>query len=85
MPRPHAYVTLPPEDKIWIEQEIKRIRMIDQSSKKMRPLQALWLSNKKYMYKAISLHLNVSYRTVTRWIRRYRKAGLGAFIKQQKL
>ncbi|MDI6733525.1 MAG: helix-turn-helix domain-containing protein [Planctomycetota bacterium] len=82
MPFPHKYITLTPEERKKIEQEIKRLTLLLQW-KKQRPLKALLFSDQKMTFKNIAETLRVSYTTVRRWVYAYRKHGLNAFIRNK--
>lgn len=79
MPYPHAYITLTPEEKESIKQELQRLTYARQWRKR-KPLQALWLSNEKKTFRNISGYLEVDYSTVRNWVYRYRKEGLEGLI-----
>ncbi|MDI6788786.1 MAG: helix-turn-helix domain-containing protein, partial [Planctomycetota bacterium] len=66
MPFPHQYITLTPEERKRIENEIKRLTLLRQWRKRY-PLQALLFSDQKMTFKNIAETLGVDYRTVKRW------------------
>ncbi|MBI4712590.1 MAG: helix-turn-helix domain-containing protein [Planctomycetes bacterium] len=80
MPYPHVYIKLTPEERGKITRELKRLLLAGQH-KKRKPLQALWLSDQQKTFEDISRSLGVTYRTMQRWIARYRKSGIGGFIR----
>jgi transposase-like protein len=80
MPYPHTYITLTPEEKKQIKDELQRLALL-KKWKKRKPLQALHLSDKKKPFQDIANYLNVTHRTVQRWIAKYREKGLYGFIK----
>jgi CRP-like cAMP-binding protein len=79
MPYPHYFVKLTPDEKKRIAKEIERLTLLRQW-KKRKPLQALYLSNERKPFRDIAKYLGVSYRTVKRWVYRYKKSGLDCFI-----
>ena len=79
MPYPHTYIKLTPEEKKKIEKEIERLTLLRQW-KKRKPLQALYLSNKKKTFKNIAEYLGVDYSTIRNWVYRYRKERLEGLI-----
>ena len=79
MPYPHTYIKLTPEEKEKITKELKRLLLAGQHNKR-KPLQALYLSDQKKIFQDIANYLGVSYRTVKRWVYRYKKSGLNSFI-----
>ena len=79
MPYPHVYITLTPEERQRIKQELQRLAALKKWNKR-KPLQALYLSGQKKIFQDIANYLGVSYRTVKRWVYRYKKSGLDSFI-----
>jgi len=80
MPYPHAFITLTPAERERIKQELQRLAGLHQW-KKRKPLQSLYLSDRKMPYRNIANYLKVSYMSVRRWIYQYRKDGLNTFLK----
>lgn len=79
MPYPHTFITLTPEEKKQIKDEMQRLTYLKQW-KKRKPLQALYLSDQKKPFQDIANYLKVTHRTIQRWIAKYRKEGLNAFL-----
>ncbi|MFH0888148.1 MAG: helix-turn-helix domain-containing protein [Planctomycetota bacterium] len=79
MPYPHTYITLTPEEKKQIKNELQRLTYLKQW-KKRHPLQTLYLSDQKKPFQDIANYLKVTHRTIQRWIARYRKEGLNTFL-----
>ncbi|MDI6788470.1 MAG: helix-turn-helix domain-containing protein [Planctomycetota bacterium] len=79
MPYPHKYITLTPEEKKRVVDEIKRLTLA-RRWKRRRPLQMLYFSDQKLPFRAIADTLIVSYSTVCNWVYRYRREGLEGFI-----
>jgi len=79
MPYPHTFITLTTEAQQRIKIELQRLVAL-KKWKKRKPLQALWLSDQKRIFRDIANYLKVDYRTVKRWVSRYRKSGLNGFI-----
>ena len=84
MPYPHTYITLSPEERERLKAELQRLVTL-KKWKKRKPLQALYLSDQKKIFRDIANSLEVTYRTVQRWLSQYRKDGLNAFILQRDL
>jgi transposase-like protein len=82
MPYPHTFITLTPEERQRISQELKRLLLAGKHNKR-KPLQALYLSDQKKIFRDIAGYLGVSYTTVRRWTYKYRKDGLNGFFLQQ--
>ena len=82
MPYPHVFITLTPEEKEKISKELKRLLLTGKYQKR-KPLQALWLSDQKKIFRDIANYLKVTHRTVQRWIAKYRKDGVNTLILQQ--
>ncbi|MFH1231179.1 MAG: helix-turn-helix domain-containing protein [Planctomycetota bacterium] len=80
MPYPHTYITLTPEEKKQIKDELQRLAALKKWNKR-KPLQALHLSDQKKPFQDIANYLDVTHRTVQRWIAKYREKGLDGFIK----
>lgn len=80
MSYPHAYITLTPEEKKQIKDELQRLALL-KKWKKRKPIQALYLSDQKKPFQDIANYLDVTHRTVQRWIAKYRKEGPDGFIK----
>ncbi|MEW6026247.1 MAG: helix-turn-helix domain-containing protein [Planctomycetota bacterium] len=75
MPYPHKFIKLTLEEKKQIKIKLKKLEVLGKSGKRKR-LIALCLSDKGETFRFISWYLNVSYRTVKRWISDYRENGL---------
>ena len=82
MPYPHTFITLTPEERLRLKAELQRLVTL-KKWKKRKPLQALYLSDQKKIFRDIANSLGVSYTTLRRWIYKYRKNGLDAFILQR--
>lgn len=78
MPYPHQFIKLTDEEEKLIKSKLIEYTVKKQYKKHNR-IQALWLSGHGWTFEAISRHERVSYRTVKRWISRYRQKGLNAF------
>jgi len=74
MPYPHQFIKLTPEEKKQIKIELKKLEVLGKSGKRKR-LMAFCLSDKGETFRFISWYLDVSYRTVKRWISNYRQNG----------
>jgi CRP-like cAMP-binding protein len=79
MSYPHIYITLTSEERQLIKTELQRLSVLKQWNKR-KPLQAIYLSDQKKIFHDIANYLKVTYRTVQRWIAKYRKDGLHAFF-----
>lgn len=79
MSYPHVFITLTPEERQRIKTELQRLAALKKWNKR-KPLQAIYLSDQKKIFWDIANYLGVNYRTVQRWIAKYREEGLAAFI-----
>ena len=79
MPYPHTFITLTSEERQLIKTELQQLVTLKKWHKR-KPLQALWLSDQKKIFRDIANYLKVTHRTVQRWIAKYRKEGLNAFF-----
>jgi len=82
MPYPHTFITLTSEERQRIKTELQRLVTLKKWHKR-KPLQALYLSDQKKIFRDIANYLKVTHRTVQRWIAKYRKDGVNTFILQQ--
>ena len=80
MPYPHVFITLSPEERQRLKQELQRLALLKKWHKR-KPLQALYFSDQKKIFHDITRYLGKSNRTLRRWIYRYRKDGLDGFIR----
>ncbi|MBI4712283.1 MAG: helix-turn-helix domain-containing protein [Planctomycetes bacterium] len=79
MPYPHQYIKLTDEERKILEAEIKKA-VGDTSNKRRRRLQIPYLSDQGWTFRSIMANTKFSYATVRRYIYRYRKDGLKAYI-----
>jgi CRP-like cAMP-binding protein len=84
MPYPLTFITLAPAERERIKTELQRLAALKKWHKR-KPLQALYLSDRKKTFQDIANYLKVTHRTVQRWIAKYRKDGLNDFILQRDL
>jgi len=80
MPYPHTFITLTPNERQRLKQELQRLAALKKWNKR-HPLQALYLSDQKKIFQDIANYLKVTHRTVQRWIAKYREIGINGFIK----
>ncbi|MFH0888294.1 MAG: helix-turn-helix domain-containing protein [Planctomycetota bacterium] len=84
MSYPHTYIKLTEEERKGVSAELKRLAIIGKDKERKR-LQVVWLSDSGLTFEQIARRLGKSYRTVQRWVSKYRKEGLKAFgVKHDK-
>jgi CRP-like cAMP-binding protein len=75
MAYPHSFIKLTraEEKKIWDEMQIC---LKAGKYRRHKRLKAIWLSSKRFTFDQIAETSDVSYRTVKRWVSKYRKERL---------
>jgi len=84
MPYPHTYIKLTDEERKRVSVELQRLTIIGKDKERKR-LQAVWLSDCGLTFEQIARRFGKSYRTVQRWVSKYRKERLKALgVKHDK-
>ncbi|MEW6026439.1 MAG: helix-turn-helix domain-containing protein [Planctomycetota bacterium] len=78
MSYPHYFIRLNPDERRQMLIKLSQYAVKGQHSQRRR-LQAIYFSDKGETFEQISKRLNVSYRTVQRWISFYHRKGLNGF------